>query len=146
MTSDSNNQINILDISEQNYSIKSQKNCDINNLDYQLYGEAPPSYQQSKYFPVIKLEEFKEDDDAHIYENIDESANMSAIKRKGKFKTLNTKEITNRIQNKATKYKSQSNFFQSNSATNRESCSSNSIDEAAVISAAGTVDNHQIIN
>jgi hypothetical protein len=69
LTSDSNNQINILDISEQNYSIKSQKNCDINNLDYQLYGEAPPSYQQSKYFPVIRLEEFKEDDDAHNYED-----------------------------------------------------------------------------
>lgn len=123
LTSDSNNQINRLDISEQNYSIKSPKKCDVNNLDYQIYGEPPPSYQQSKYFPVIKLKDFKEED-AHIYENIDESTNVSAKQRKGKFKTLNTKEPTSKTHNKASKFKSRSDSFQSSSTNNRESSSS----------------------
>ena len=97
-----------------------------------MYGEPPPSYQNhKKYFPVTKLD-FAED--AHIYENIDESANITAKQRKGRFKSLNTKEPTNMSNVKTSKIKPRTNSFQSKNFK-RESCSSNSICEVISLNA-----------
>ena len=62
------------------YSQNSTKtNDETEALDYQLYGEPPPSYKQAKFYPKasackINSAKRKVDDDksSHIYENIDE--------------------------------------------------------------------------
>lgn len=70
--------------------------------DYQLYGEPPPSYHLSKYFPEKKVDL---NEDNHIYENIDESTTDNtkqalAKQRKGRFKSIKNKERNKSDKNK----------------------------------------------
>lgn len=70
-----------------------------NDSDYQLYGEPPPSYDQSKYFPqTTTFESNSQTDEVHIYENIDESPSNSTNsteatnKQKRKLKSTHKKK------------------------------------------------------
>ena len=60
-----------------------------------MYGEPPPSYQQSKYYPISKTSTTTTE--AHIYENIDESNIITAKKHKGNFKLLKDKSSKNKV-------------------------------------------------
>ena len=71
------------------------------NSDYQLYGEPPPSYQQSKYYPITKTFDITTTTtESHIYENIDESNLIIGKKHKGNFKILKDRSNVNKTSNK----------------------------------------------
>lgn len=71
---------------EKHCSRDSGKNLDdlnsLDDVDFQLYGEPPPSYNIAKYYPKAPICQINQNANENIYENIDELNGENKIKHK----------------------------------------------------------------
>ena len=81
------------------------------NSDYQIYDDPPPPYKLSKYYPVadrlVSDHDQNEQDQSHVYENIDDLVNSSrnnkrksnSKQNRGKFRSLKKNASLNNLNN-----------------------------------------------